>query len=105
MRDHLTLIRESVFQKHVREYAGLMGWGFMHISDSRRSFSRGFPDNVFAKRGRVVFAELKTMTGVVSPEQREWAEILKEGPAEYYLWRPDSWEDIERVLGPLDERT
>ena len=35
-----------------------------------------------------MFAELKTHTGRVSPTQRKWLEIIDDGPADAYLWRP-----------------
>lgn len=93
-------VSEKVFQLHVLDYGRMFGWKVMHISDSRRSYSRGFFDCVFAKEGRVIFAELKKMKGKLTPAQEEWRDAVKDGPNEYYLWRPDSWDEIERVLGP-----
>ncbi len=104
MVDVAHAVSEKVFQLRVLDYAAEQGWEFMHISDSRRSYSRGFPDCVFARGGRLMFVELKTMTGRVTGAQARWATVLKAGPAEYYLWRPDCWGDIERILGPLNEK-
>ena len=65
----------------------------------------GFPDLCLCRRGRVIFAELKTMKGRVSPEQRNWLDELegtepKTGSVEVYVWRPLEWIDgtIERTM-------
>ncbi len=109
---------EKAFQRAVVEYARLAGWKVYHIHDSRRSES-GFPDLVLARRGRVIFAELKTEKGRVKPEQREWLTQLNGEEALgldatrvlaayatggsvtrvlVFLWRPSSWPEIEAVL-------
>lgn len=51
------------------------GWLAYHTHDSRRS-EPGFPDAVFVRDGRIVFAELKAARGRVTPEQRAWLEAL-----------------------------
>lgn len=56
----------------------------------------GYVDLTMARDGRVIFAELKTEKGKLSPAQEEWRDAL-EGQ-EYYLWRPSHWPIIERVL-------
>ena len=42
-----------------------------HTHDSRRS-AKGFPDLVLAKNGVVLIVELKTDTGVATPDQVAW---------------------------------
>jgi len=42
-------------------------------------------------RGRVIWAELKTMKGHLTEGQRIWDEFLKEAEQESYIWRPSDW--------------
>jgi hypothetical protein len=93
---------ESQFQGAVLGYAKLMGWLGYHTHDSRNS-AKGFPDLVLVRRGRLVFAELKALTGRVKPEQQEWLEALghvagENTVVEVHLWRPSDWDEIVTVL-------
>ncbi|MDP9439871.1 MAG: VRR-NUC domain-containing protein [Actinomycetota bacterium] len=89
---------EKEFQAQVLDLARRSGWCCYHTHDSRRS-APGFPDLVLVRAPVVVFAELKTETGKVRPEQRDWLAALKrcEG-VEARLWRPRDWPEIEEVL-------
>ncbi len=89
---------ERAFMQAVLDYARLTGWKSFHPFDSRRS-TAGYPDLTLCRRGRIVFAELKTETGRVSPHQRGWiAELEQVEGIEVYVWRPGSWPEIEEVL-------
>ena len=90
-------ISEAQFQAQVIRYAELMGWRAYHTYDSRRS-AAGFPDLVLVKRPRIVFAELKSGRGRVSPSQAAWLAELRACRQEVFCWRPSDWEEIERVL-------
>ena len=63
---------------------------------------KGFPDLVLAKKGKIIFAELKTETGKVSPEQIDWFLILQScddgDHCSMMLWRPSDYADIEKIL-------
>lgn len=76
-------------------------WGALlcyHPFDSRRS-EPGYPDvTVVGPRG-VLFRELKSDRGRLTPEQRTWLDRLTEAGADADVWRPDSWPD--RVLDEL----
>ena len=63
-----------------------------HTHDSRRS-ERGFPDVVICGPSGVLFRELKSSTGRLSPAQREWLDKLRQAGADAAVWRPDSWPD------------
>lgn len=92
--------REKEFQREVVNHARLHGWRkIYHTYFSDRS-EAGFPDLVLVRPGRIVFAELKTMKGKVSPTQDEWLTALMDGGAEVYTWRPCCWNsgEIEKVL-------
>ena len=86
----------------VVELAKRRGWKTYHTYDSRRSAS-GFLDLVMARKGRCIFAELKSAKGMVTPEQNDWFLALAGKPnqaVETYLWRPAEWFDgsIEEIL-------
>ena len=91
---------EKVFTQQVMDYARLMGWSAYHSWISIRS-EPGFPDLVAVRAGRLVVAELKTLTGKLTPAQEKWLGVWGGIPsAEVFVWRPndESWAQIERVL-------
>lgn len=53
----------------------------------------GFPDLVLARNGEVLFVELKSEKGKLSPEQRDWL-----AHTNGRLWRPADWPDICTLL-------
>ncbi len=67
-------------------------------SDRAITIGAGFPDLVLAGDGRVVFVELKTEAGRLTEDQRRWRVMLEGCGAEYRLWRPSSWREIEAEL-------
>jgi VRR-NUC domain len=93
----VTEIAERDFMQTVIDAARVTGWLVYHTFHSKRSPS-GFPDLVLV-RERVVFAELKAAKTRITTEQMRWLDALDEAGGEVYLWRPDEWDEIERVLG------
>lgn len=89
---------EATLQVRVEAIARVHGWLAYHTHDSRRS-QAGFPDLTLVRDGRIVFAELKSETGRLRPEQREWLEQLGRA-TEVWVWRPSDYlsGEIERVL-------
>jgi len=91
---------EKAFQARVLELAAVTGWHSYHTYDSRRS-QAGYPDLTLVRGTRLIFVELKTQRGRMSPAQRAWREVLlATGKVEYYCWRPADWPEIEQVLAP-----
>ena len=96
---------ERELQNNVVAMARALGWMPYHTFDSRRS-EPGYPDLTLVHRdmGRVLWAELKTMKGRVSPAQMDWLsalyDVALDRGLEVYTWRPDDWlsGSIERVL-------
>ncbi len=69
-----------------------------HPFDSRRS-APGYPDlTVVGPRG-VLFRELKSDRGRLTPEQRTWLDRLTAAGADAAVWRPADWPG--RVLAEL----
>ncbi len=92
-------VTERDWQRQVLDLADLLGWKCYHTWLSARSCP-GFPDLVLVRSGRILFAELKSARGKVTPAQEEWLQILGTVEnVEVYVWRPDDLEDVARTLG------
>lgn len=90
-------VTEKQFQQQVIELAKLHSWLHYFTYRSTRSPS-GFPDLVLVRDDRLVFAELKTDEGRMSPAQRQWYAALQRAANEIYVWRPRDWDAICEVL-------
>lgn len=106
-------LTEEGFQTKLIHWARKHGWLVHHTRHAKIREGRyitpiqgdvGFPDLVLVKDGRVVFAELKVGRNRPSSDQIRWGEALKQTPAEYYLWRPEDWDQILQILQlePID---
>lgn len=101
-------VSERDFQRSVIELAKTLGWKVGHFHDSRRQVrpnvfvgdkdAAGFPDLVLIRRDRLLFAELKTERGKLSPKQLEWLGLLELAEQWTYVWRPSMMDDILKVL-------
>lgn len=89
---------EADFRKAIQDLAGWKGWTVYYVPDSRWTDVRGWPDLVLARRGVVLFRELKAENGKVSEEQRWWLDQLAASGADAKVWRPSDWVEIERTL-------
>lgn len=87
-----TPFRDSV----VIPMAKRFGWLCYFTYRSTRS-PAGFPDLVLC-RERVIYAELKSADGEVTAEQHKWLTALSAAGQECYVWRPEDWAEIERIL-------
>ena len=83
---------EKQFQARVVKIAKTLGWKVYHTYDSRCS-EPGFPDLVLVKN-RVIFRELKTDTGKLRTEQKEWAASLTGAGCDFKVWRPQDMTSI-----------
>ena len=105
------LISEMDFAATVDEMAIAFGWKIYGVLEQMvyaRRLSKGFPDRIMVRRGRLLFIEYKSQTGRVMPDQTEWLEELGKcrapegyrvrGGVEVYLWRPSDLDAIEEVL-------
>jgi hypothetical protein len=80
-------VTESELFEAIRKLARLTGWAMYHTHDSRRS-EPGFPDLVLMRPPRILFRELKTETGRVTPAQQKWLDELTACGADAAVWRP-----------------
>lgn len=93
------VIRESErsWQGRVLERARQGRWRAYHTRYSIGS-QAGFPDLVLVKPGRLIFAELKSDKGSLSPKQLEWVTLLLEAGQEVHVWRPQDEPMVTRIL-------
>lgn len=101
-------IPEAEFTRQVIQYARLHGWRCAHFRPGRtkdgwrtpvQGDGKGFPDLFLVRNGRAVAAELKAGRGKLTVEQTQWLAALEASPVETFVWRPEVWAEIERVLG------
>ncbi len=90
-------MKEGPFQQSIIDVAIQLGWKVYHTRVSWKS-ADGFPDLTLAKH-RVVFWEVKTMTGRETEPQTDWLVTMDAIPGiEARVVRPCDWPYIERVL-------
>lgn len=100
---------EAQLQSAVMELARVLGWRAVHFRPAMERSGRwstptqgaiGFPDCVLVRGKRLLFVELKSATGRVSPQQAAWLDDLYVAGVEVYVWRPSFWLDgtIEGTL-------
>ena len=111
VRELLLDLSEAEFQLQVIEYAQSLGWAAAHFRRVRvqrangevywetpvAADGKGWPDLLLV-RERIIYAELKSETGTLRPEQKVWNVRLEAAGAEYYLWRPRDWKRIVAAL-------
>ena len=94
---------EAELQNAVIDLCKLLKWRWFHPYDSRRSVA-GWPDLVLVK-DRIIFVELKSEKGRLSPAQRQWRDDIQGAGGEWYLIRPTGLADFAKVLqAPLQNK-
>jgi hypothetical protein len=88
---------EIPFMEQVIEFLRICGWLVYHTKDSRKS-APGFPDIVVLKGKRQLVVETKRVGEEPTGEQERWLQAYVDVGAEVYVWTPDDWEEIERVV-------
>ena len=96
---------EADLREQIRTLCKLYGW-LMYFTWNSRNSPSGFPDLVLVnpQQKRVVFAELKTEAGKVTPGQAEWLDALMACGQEVEVWRPQHIHQITWLLQPQDHR-
>jgi len=105
-------ISEKDFQKQILEIAARYGWKRAHFQKvpivrqnktvrwltPAAADGKGFPDLLLVhEKYGIIFCEIKTQKGILSPEQKEWAEALGRW-AETCTVRPSDFDNIVRRL-------
>lgn len=104
---------EAAWQDQVVRIAHLRGWRCAHFRRAPTTSgghatptaydAAGFPDLVLAHpQHGVIFAELKTDTGRVTDQQREWGELLTQAGARHHTWRPRDLRAVSALLAGGD---
>lgn len=98
-------VTEAQWQDTVIDLALTLGWRVAHFRPARTvdgwrtpvaADGKGFPDLVLAREGDTpLFIELKTDTGRITPEQRNWLDTL--GPHAHVI-RPRDFPELRTLL-------
>lgn len=80
-------MRESQLQDTIVQLCKLFSVAWYHPYYSRRSVP-GWPDLALCGARKLIFRELKTETGRVSPEQERWGLMLRHAGQDWDVWRP-----------------
>ena len=94
------VVTEREFQATVIEMARAFGWRVYHTHDSRRS-DPGFPDLTMARKGRILFMELKAEKGKPTEAQLDWLLALRSSfsvNVHVALYRPSDMPRIVELL-------
>ena len=83
---------EADLAEEVRGLARALGVTRYHTFDSRRS-EPGFPDEVLIGDAGVLFRELKSERGRVTPDQQRVLARLTGAGQDAAVWRPRHWLD------------
>ena len=67
------------------------------LADGGRRGRRRLPDLTLV-RDRIIFAEVKSHSGFLSVEQKQWRDRIVLAGGEWHLWRPDQREWITSLL-------
>jgi hypothetical protein len=90
---------EKQLQRAVTDALTLFGWTWHHAWTSVHS-PAGYPDLTAVRGTRLVYCELKSATGTVTPAQQGWLHALggvTQRP-DVYLWRPEDLDEALEVL-------
>ena len=101
---------EADFLRNVLELAALLGWHTLHMRPAQTahgwrtpvqgSLGAGWPDLtlVRVRDQRLIFAELKSDKGKLSPRQIEVHDILRAAGLDVRVWRPADFDTIAEIL-------
>ena len=88
---------EIPFMQQVLEFLRLCGFLAYHTKDSRKS-APGFPDIIALKGDRQLVIETKRVGEEPDEDQERWLRAYVDVGAKVYVFTPDDWPEIERVV-------
>lgn len=80
---------EKELQQLVTDLCRLLGLPHFHVRHSV-GMTAGWPDSVIIGT-RVIYRELKSEHGQLSPDQRAIGDKLRAAGADWKVWRPSDW--------------
>lgn len=97
-------VSEADFQRAVIDLAKLRGWRVWHDNDSRRN-AAGLPDLIMVRRGRLIFAELKSKRGRLRAEQADWIGdlLVVQRQADSYAVGVHVWRPADMLSGAIEQ--
>lgn len=99
-------ISESAFQAQLEHLLRIYGWKYTHFRPAQVRGrwmtplvgDAGFPDIVATNGESIIYVEIKSAVGRLSPGQKAWRNHLESAGAEYYLWRPSDLEEAKNII-------
>lgn len=104
------IMSEKALQNAIAEMAQTLGYLVFHARPAMNKDGtwvtpvkydgKGYPDLTIVGHDKVLFVEVKSAKGVVSPEQAAWIEEMQKTSNYAAVWYPSDWRDgyIETVL-------
>jgi hypothetical protein len=77
-------------QQLVSDLCGYLRLLHLHVYYTKH-MRAGWPDSTIIGTGKVIFRELKSEYGRLTPEQRLVGERLKSAGQDWRIWRPGDW--------------
>jgi hypothetical protein len=100
---------EKYFAEQVEHLLNLYGWRWTHFEPAIRQSGgwatalrgmKGLPDYVAVRDGALVFAEIKSDRGKLTPDQAEWITRLQGvQTVRTEIWYPEDLPEIKQILG------
>lgn len=99
---------EDGFKDWVIGQARVDGWRIAHFRPAQTAHGyrtpvqadgKGFPDLVLVRPPLVIFAELKSESGRLEPDQKLWRDALQGcSGVEWFVWKPHDRDEICGIL-------
>ena len=103
---------EREFTAQVIQLARLNAWRVAHFRPARvvckdgrpgwrtpvQGDGKGFPDLLLLRGKTQLAVELKTGRNNCSHEQEEWLIAFRAAGVSAFVWRPEQWDEIEKIL-------
>lgn len=91
------VLDEANFMRRVVFAARSLDW-LVHNTFQLKHAETGYPHLTMVREKRLIFAKFKLTTERPDDQQLLWLARLEQTGAEVYIWRPDQYTDILRIL-------
>ena len=86
-------LTEAAFQTRITDFCERVRLKWFHDNDPLRN-NPGWLDLTIGGPGGVLFRELKTDTGRLTTDQKDWLHLLQAAGYDAGVWRPRDWEHV-----------